>query len=203
VYAARLVENGQRKILSGWTGTGPRSAVRSVATKMVFFFCPWSTATDTTKPSMRRPKARQTGTLAAADSIPRRRKAGLNTEPDHNAAKRTKASTSPDRYDGGAVGTRTSGLGNTSNNHNTSKQSHTRQATKGELHSWPVREDGVGRAIQTPGLQEEQAARHSLTTSSVVRSPLRGVLISNGTNFVILLLVPLVLLVPLSLPRSL
>ena len=71
------------------------------------------------------------------------------------------------------------------------------------MHSWPVREDGVGRAIQTPGRQEERAARHSLTTSSVVRPPLRGVLISNRTNLVILLLVPVVLLMTLGLPRSL
>ena len=117
-------KNGLRKILSGWTGTGPHPAVRSVATKMVFLFCPWSTATATKKQPMRRPKARQTGTLAVAESIPRQRQAGLDTEPDHNAAKRTKASTSPDRYDGGAVFTRTSGLGNTRNNHNTSKHTH-------------------------------------------------------------------------------
>jgi len=80
---------------------------------------------------------------------------------------------------------------------------HTRQATKGALHSWPVREDGVGKAIQTPGRQEARATRHSLTTSSVVRPPLRGVLISNGTNLAIILLVPVVLLVTLGLPRSL
>jgi len=89
---------------------------------------PWSTATETTRKLMGRPKARQARTLAVAEPISRLWEEGLDTEPDHNALKRIKASTSPDRHDGGAAGTRTPGLvnsrktHNTSDNHNRSKQ---------------------------------------------------------------------------------
>jgi len=156
--------------------------------KRCFCFFPWSTATETTKQSMRRPKARNAGTLAAAESIPRQWEAGLDREPDHNAVKRTKASTHTTRPTRRRCSRHQNAwprqLKQNSQHKRQSKQKQTttqdkqrkehctpgqceragsaepskRPVGRKHAHSWPVRRDGVDRAIQTPGRQEARAA---------------------------------------------